>query len=148
MKKSFYRLAKIHHPDRVPESERLIANEKFNIICQAYTVLSNPETKRVYDTDKNIKISKATIVCDWTKYIKTVDRTVFEDKKMSYQGSLSEKEDILREIISGNGSMTHLYNVIPFMRYEDEVRIIDIIRSAIQAGEIQKIAIKKIPKRK
>ena len=52
--KSAYRnLAKKYHPDLYagkPENEKKAAEEKFKEINHAYTVLSDPEKKKVYDT--------------------------------------------------------------------------------------------------
>lgn len=152
VKRNYYRLAKIYHPDRVSEQERSMANEVFNMIYQAYDILSNFESKKIYDIQKksliSLRKSNETHICGWSKYIKIVDNAAFETKKREYQGSMAEKNDVLREILNGNGSMTHLYNTIPFMRYEDEIRLIGIIKSAIEAGEMKKITIKKIPNRK
>mmetsp|Transcript_5084 Transcript_5084/g.8892 ORF Transcript_5084/g.8892 Transcript_5084/m.8892 type:complete len:173 (+) Transcript_5084:48-566(+) len=37
------------HPDKVPESERASATERFKAIAHAHDVLSNPETRLLYD---------------------------------------------------------------------------------------------------
>lgn len=78
-------MARIYHPDRVSEEERCIANETFKIIYKAYAILSNPETKKVYDIEKkrfnDIRNSNETLVCGWSKYIKIVDNAGFEAKK-------------------------------------------------------------------
>lgn len=142
-------MARIYHPDRVPEAEKPIANESFKMIYRAYAILSNPESKKVYDFDKKClyDLQNSTVLeCGWTKFIKTVDSNDFEIKKREYQNSTAEKSDILRELANGNGSMTHLFNTIPFMRYEDEDRIVDIINTAMKTGEMKKISIKKIRK--
>lgn len=142
----------MYHPDRVPDEEKSQANEYFNMIYQAYDILSNSESKKIYDIEKksliSLRKSNETRTCGWSKFIKIVDDTLIETKKREYQGSTAEKIDVLREVLIGNGSMTHLFNTIPFMRYDDEDRLIAIIKSAMDAGEIKKVAIKKIPKQK
>lgn len=50
---------------------------------------------------------------------------------MKYKFSEAEENDIAREFVIGRGSLTHLYNVIPFMRIEDEFRMIEIIKKFI-----------------
>lgn len=63
----------------------------------------------------------------------------------NYKNSTKEQEDITREIVAGNGSMIHLLNHIPFMRVEDQPRILSIIKELIEANKIPKnIKIKKI----
>lgn len=68
-----------------------------------------------------------------------------EQATVNYKNSDKEKEDIIREIVAGNGSMTHLLNQIPFMRAEDQPRILSIIQELVNTNQIPKsIKIKKI----
>lgn len=107
----------------------------------------NAETKAIYDTGKtNILFPKTTVAAKWEQYIKTIKTEDIESGKAKYQGTSAEEADVLREFNMGKGSMTHLFNVIPFMRYEDENRIIEILKRCIEEGKIQKIPIRKIPR--
>lgn len=145
VKGNYYKLAKIHHPDRVSEEEKVAAKERFNIIHHAYSVLSNSETKSLYDAGKaDMFWPKTTIAAKWEQYIKTTKTEDIESARAKYQGTSTEEADILREFTVGKGSMTHLLNVIPFMRYEDENRIIEIIKRSIEEKKIPKIPIRKI----
>ncbi|MBF0490867.1 MAG: molecular chaperone DnaJ [Candidatus Omnitrophica bacterium] len=49
IKKAYRSLALKHHPDRVPEAEKKVAEEKFKEISEAYGVLSDPQKKQTYD---------------------------------------------------------------------------------------------------
>lgn len=69
-----------------------------------------------------------------------------DNARKKYQGTAKEREDVLREVIAGKGSLTHLLNNIPFMRMEDEARIIEIIKDLIDCNEIPKLSIKKLKK--
>lgn len=125
--------------------EKVAATEKFNKLYQAYSILIDPETKRIYDAGgSHTLFRKPTIASKWEQYIRTIDSTDIDIARNRYQGSDIEKADILREIVIGKGSITHLFNAIPFMRYEDESRIVNIIKSAIEKGEIPKFVIRKI----
>ncbi len=48
IKKSYRRLAREHHPDANPDDTG--AEERFKELTEAYEVLSNPESRRAYDT--------------------------------------------------------------------------------------------------
>lgn len=145
VKTSYYRLARKFHPDRVSDAEKSIANEKFSILHQAYSILANPETKKLYDAgEMRIFFSKPTIVGKWEHYIAPLMSSAIESARQNYQGSVSEEADILREFIIGKGSMTHLFNTIPFMRTEDEARMIHVIKECMESGKIPKAPIRKM----
>lgn len=76
--------------------------------------------------------------------MRTIDSNEFEYTRRKYQGSLSEESAIIREFVFGKGSITHLFNVIPFMRLEDQDRVVLIIKRCIELGKIPKMSIKKI----
>lgn len=82
----------------------------------------------------------------WDHFIKITDSSDIEIARKKYQGSLKEETDIIREAINGNCSLTHLLNVIPFMRNEDEMRITEFIKDCFVEGKIPKMTIKKLRK--
>ena len=49
IKKVYRSLALKYHPDRVPEAEKKVAEERFKEISEAYGVLSDPQKKQTYD---------------------------------------------------------------------------------------------------
>ena len=49
IKKAYRSLALKYHPDRVPEAEKKVAEERFKEISEAYGVLSDPAKKQTYD---------------------------------------------------------------------------------------------------
>lgn len=150
VKKSFYKLAKKYHPDRVEEAERSSAKDRFYIIHQAYTILSNQESKDKYDSGcSSGSLIGLTIAAKWEQHMKTVTKNDMEEASKRNKNSAAEEEDIIRELTFGNGSMTHLLSSLPFMRAEDEGRLIVIIKTLKQEGKIpEAMKIKKIPSRK
>lgn len=145
MKANYYRLARVYHPDRVDAAQKSIAKEKFSILHQAYSILSNPKTKQAYDSgNTDMLFPKPTIAQNWDHFIKPIDSTNIESARIKYQGSSTEEIDIIREFVAGKGSITHLFNVIPFMRIEDESRIIEIISRCMALGKVPKMNIRKM----
>lgn len=147
VKKNFYRLALKYHPDRVSGDKKEEASAKFNIIHNAYTILSDLEKKKSYDEGTDVLFTKTSIASQWEHYLKPVANNDIEMARQAYQGSEREELDLIREIKIGNGSMTHLLNTIPFMRTEDENRIIESIQNLMSLGKITKMSIKKLPKK-
>lgn len=145
--KSYYKLARIYHPDKCSEANRATAEAMFNIIHQAYLILSNVESRVKYDEgDSKVLFAKATIAAEWENHLKVTKVNDIIDATASYKGSAEERAEILREFVAGNGSMIHILNTVPFTRRDDEIRMIEIIQDAIKNGEVQRKAIKKLPK--
>lgn len=139
----------MYHPDRVAEDEKDMAKEKFNLLHQAYLILVDPASRKAYDDGgKRILFANSNgstnALSKWNSFIKTINDADIETKRGEYQGSVVEENDIIREIQIGKGSVTHLFNTIPFMRYDDEARIIDIIKRSMEAGKVPKMVIRKM----
>lgn len=146
MKKSYYNLARRYHPDRVEVNEKANASKRFNIVHQAYLILSNTEKKNKYDEGCEVFFFKATVTARWEYYLKPVTMNDMNNARETYKGSTMEKEDIAKAFKDGNGSLTFVLNNIPFMRLEDESRVIGIINEMISDGLVPKIRIKKMRK--
>lgn len=147
MKKSYYRLALIFHPDRVQEHEKPTTTEKFHIIHQAYLILSDTEKRRHYDNGSDVFFTQATIAVRWESYMRIVQVADIDSAREKYQGSIQEAMDVSREFLIGNGSISHLLQEIPFMRVEDETRILLLIRDFMKNGSIPEIRVKKMNKK-
>lgn len=128
--------------------DKSTASTKFNIIHQAYLILSNPETRKKYDLEgPTVLFAKATVAGEWENYLKTTTTTDLMNASTLYRGSNEEKMDILKEFVAGKGSMIYLLHNVPFLRREDENRVTKIIQDAIVTGDIPHIPIKKLPKK-
>lgn len=139
-------MARLYHPDRVATNEIEEAKEKFNVVHNAYSILSDASKKTLYDNGSCVLFTKATVAAHWENYLKPIDSSDIDVARQNYQGSNVERRDIIREFNAGNGSMTHLLNNLPFMRVEDQMRIIEILKDLMDKKEIAKTAIKKIRK--
>lgn len=49
VKKAYHKAARVHHPDKVPEAERAAADDRFKDIQKAYEILSDDQTRELYD---------------------------------------------------------------------------------------------------
>ncbi|KAK3578911.1 hypothetical protein CHS0354_035532 [Potamilus streckersoni] len=49
VKKAYHKLSLKVHPDRVASSEKELATQKFQILGKVYSILSDPETRKIYD---------------------------------------------------------------------------------------------------
>lgn len=145
VKTSYYRLARIHHPDRVADTEKDTAKEKFNILRHAYSVLVDPTTRKAYDAGATFNLfANSTALSKWDFFIQPINDDDIETARRKYQGSSLEENDIIRETIAGKGSLTHLLNTIPHMRIEDEARIIGIVKRCMEAGKVPSMPIRKM----
>jgi DnaJ family protein A protein 2 len=50
IKKAYHRIAKTSHPDKVPEHEREASEARFKAVKDAYDILSDDQTRHLYDT--------------------------------------------------------------------------------------------------
>lgn len=138
-------MARLYHPDRVADDKKEEAKQKFHFIHDAYSILSDAMKKKAYDDGSDVLFTNSN-TSKWEHFLKEVDATDIETGCAKYQGTLEEKNDLKREFVIGKGSLTHLMNTIPFMRREDEDRIVNIIKTLIDDGQVPKISIKKIRK--
>jgi tetratricopeptide (TPR) repeat protein len=51
IRQAFRRLAMEHHPDRFKDSKRIAAEERFQVITEAFNVLSHPDSREKYDME-------------------------------------------------------------------------------------------------
>ncbi|CAB9522481.1 DNAj (Hsp40) homolog, subfamily B, member [Seminavis robusta] len=94
IKKAYREKAKDTHPDKHPDIDPAVANERFRRVVQAFELLSNPSHKRRYDLLKNQKNKKMT-----TSYQKQQNKRKFTQTKTeqrsnghsSYTFSTSQK---------------------------------------------------------
>lgn len=149
VKKQYYKLALIYHPDRVSDEKKSKAKEDFNILHRAYNILSDADQKRAYDNGLEICLARATVSAQWESHLKVIGTDDFERARKKYQGSEKERKDMVRELKHGNGSLTHLLNNLPFMRFEDEDRVMGIIKELKKNGDLPpNMNIRKIAKKK
>lgn len=138
MKKRFRKLIKKNHPDKAATGDIIGTESKFKLLHKIYELLTDPESKKVYDETGNV------LTKSWCRNIRPITESMLTSTREKYIGSKQEERDLIEEFVAGKGRMTHLLNTIPFMRSEDEDRIISALQQLIRIGKIPNIAIKKL----
>lgn len=138
MKNRFRKLIRENHPDKAATGDKIRTELKFKLLHKIYELLTDPESKKVYDETGQV------LTKSWCRNIRPLTESMLTSARKKYVGSKQEECDLIGEFIAGKGSMIHLLNNIPFMRSDDEDRIISVLGRLIKIGKIPNIAIKKL----
>ncbi|XP_050075287.1 J domain-containing protein CG6693 [Anopheles maculipalpis] len=152
LKKAYYRLSLQTHPDRVPESDKKEATEKFKVLSKLYNILSDKDTRAIYD-ERGVVDDDDDATTNWMdmwqKVFKPVTTEDIQNYHKTYTGSETERIDIKRAYLGGKGCINYMMQMVPFMTCEDEPRIAKIVQEMIDQEEVPEYAIfTKEPKEK
>lgn len=136
IKKAYYHLALLHHPDRNSSVE---AKETFQRVGQAYEVLSDPARRRLYDETGIIEAGGGgEAAANWGAYFRELfQRVTFADLdafKATYIGSAEEYEDVLAGYMKYHGDIAKVSESVFFGDVESEGRYLEIIERAVSKG--------------
>ncbi|KAL1453051.1 hypothetical protein WDU94_007227 [Cyamophila willieti] len=144
IRKAFYKLSLVVHPDRVTEDDKEVATEKFKILGLVHSILSDEEKRKVYDQTGTLDdeddeaIFKSDI--DWTKYWKSLYKDVTEEDIVNYEtkykGSAEEINDLKRAYVQGEGDMDLIFELVPFTHPSEEDRYRAVIQDLIDKEEV------------
>ncbi|XP_013108276.2 J domain-containing protein CG6693 [Stomoxys calcitrans] len=143
LKKAYYKLSLLVHPDRVPEAQKHDATEKFKLISKLYETLSDKDKRALYDEqgiidddDDNLEGKLNNWLELWRKLFKPITTEDINNYEKSYVGSDLEKADIKKAYLNGKGCINYMMNSVPFMKVEDEPRIQEVVRKMIEEEEL------------
>lgn len=94
VKKAYYKLSLLVHPDRVPEAEKEIATEKFKILTKLQTILTDKDKKALYDEqgiiddDGDADVSWLEM---WRQFFKPITTSDIDNFKKEYIGEWRER---------------------------------------------------------
>ncbi|KAF0689363.1 Aste57867_19189 [Aphanomyces stellatus] len=141
LKTAYRKKALKYHPDKNPDDSE--ATEKFQLLCTIHAVLSNAESRAVYDETGEIDSeasSNSQSFDDWVAYWRAIfppvtekDITSFE---ATYRGSDEEANDVLQAYEKYKGKWQSILDVVMLSRDEDVDRFSDIIEAAIDDGKV------------
>ncbi|KAI9362336.1 hypothetical protein BD770DRAFT_408139 [Pilaira anomala] len=150
VKKAYRKLALKFHPDKQPsdatEEEKQKANEAFQNLGIAYSILSDPKRKERYDRTGSIEENEFEGDKDWSAYFKelwtgVVNAEAIEAQKLKYQGSNEEKEDVIKAYTKYKGNMDRILQVIECSSAVDGERFEKLIREAIKEKKMTRFPI-------
>lgn len=140
LKKAYYKLSLKVHPDRVEESEKEDATEKFKVLSKIYAVLSDKDKRALYDEqgiiDDDDDSSGAKWLKMWQQFFKPISEEDINNFEKQYLGSEMERNDIKKAYLNGKGCINYMMDHVQFMQCEDEPRIIGIVKEMIASGEV------------
>lgn len=115
VKKAYYRLSLQIHPDRVAESEKEEATEKFKVLTKINAVLTDSDKKALYD-QQGIIDDDGEAECNWLKmwreFFKPITTTDIENFHQSYIGMLLDRaRQLISEIVCKNGQLHATVNL-------------------------------------
>ncbi|XP_066262706.1 J domain-containing protein CG6693 [Euwallacea similis] len=139
IKKAYHKLSLLVHPDRVDEQHKAVATEKFKVLGRIHSVLQDKDKRKIYD-DCGEFDSEADSTFNWAEYwlsmFKKIEISDIKRYEEEYVGSETERRDIKRAYESGKGNMNVLLEMVPFSRYDNEDRLIAILREMVDNGEV------------
>lgn len=87
VKKAYHKLSLKVHPDRVDETEKLEATEKFKVLGSIHTILSDKNKRALYDETKSVDEDDYLVVQDrdWTIYWKMIFKKITDEDIIAYE---------------------------------------------------------------
>ncbi|KAF9917061.1 hypothetical protein BX616_002040 [Lobosporangium transversale] len=154
IKKSYYKLALAHHPDKQSrtstDAERDQATARFQRLGFAYAVLGDPIRRRIYDQTGDVSEDvmpgfggQGQAPGGWDAYFRElwggiVNESTIKEFERTYRFSDEEKRDVIHAYVTYRGDMDGILSAVPVCSYADEERFRKIIQSAIDAKVARK----------
>lgn len=141
IKRGYYKLSLIVHPDRVSENRNQEATEKFQTLGKIYAVLSNEETRAIYDETGEIDDeSSFDEIKDWNAYWRllypSITTTSIKNYEKKYKGSSEEVDDLKHAYEKFQGDMDKIMQHVIFATLEDEERFRNILHQLIKDEQL------------
>ncbi|KAG2437433.1 hypothetical protein HXX76_006085 [Chlamydomonas incerta] len=142
IKKAYRQRALQLHPDKNPDNED--AKAKFQLLQKVYAILGDDEKRKVYDEtgstdDDDLAGAGFDGLVDYFRAMFGIKTEDIDDFSARYQGSDSERSDLLRYYTQFRGRMSTVFDHLMCSDPDlDSHRLMDILNSAIDAGEVER----------
>lgn len=106
VKKAYYRLSLLVHPDRVGDSAKAVATEKFKVLSIVHSTLSDDDKRKVYDEtgqyeDKTEEINMKNWLDYWRILFKKITVEDINTYENGYKDSRTELYDLKKAYLDG-----------------------------------------------
>ncbi|VDM03755.1 unnamed protein product [Schistocephalus solidus] len=141
-KRAFYKKSLKYHPDRHDHQEKSEATERFQVLSAAFRILSDKETRSVYDktgivgesfSEKSFK----DWVDYWTLIFPKVTAEAIIDFADKYHGSKEERNDLIELYKKHKGDMDAIMDSMILAEATDEDRIRKLIEELIAENVLE-----------
>ncbi|CAH8846828.1 unnamed protein product [Trichobilharzia szidati] len=144
LRKAFYKLSLVHHPDRHDNDSKSEATKKFQVLSRIYSYLDDDEKRKIYDEtgviDEEDEIAGKSYD-DWLDYWRLlfprITPTQIDEYRQKYVGSEEETEELIKIYNSSKGDMDTIMESLILVNYEDEPRIRSLIDKLISDQRIK-----------
>ncbi|KAL7676407.1 hypothetical protein ACOME3_002660 [Neoechinorhynchus agilis] len=134
IRRAYYKSALANHPDKVEESKKSEANQKFILINRVYNIIGNVSKRADYDRTGCINEDVSNLNCDY-RSVFTARVTVDEirDFERFYRFSQEEKNDVIRLYEQHKGDWDRISEFLLLYRIEDDDRYKEIAKANVEA---------------
>ncbi|KAI0981891.1 hypothetical protein GJ496_000209 [Pomphorhynchus laevis] len=137
LRKAYYQTALKYHPDKHPNSKcKKTLEETFNVICQIYNILSNPDTKEIYDRTGNVT-SDTLMSAECCRMFVNITTSDIDNYIKTYIGSDGEKEELINFYNKFHGDWNKISDNLISHSVTEEPRLKQIIADAITSGLVK-----------
>lgn len=142
IKHAYRKMALKYHPDKGGDAEQ------FKALSLAYSILSDPNKRQIYDESGDINGDDEGISNNdfeaWYSYYRNLFPKITVDDiekfQSEYVGSLEERKDIISYYNRFMGDVRIMMNYIMFAEEgEDEERVCDVLNDAILKNELESL---------